>query len=375
MKHIPAKNSVLLAFIFGSGLGMSQNLIQNPSFEEYAECPVSLGNFNTDVRFWSTPTSGSTDYFNSCSKAMGTPENFNGKQPADFGEGYTGMYLYAPDDYREYIQVPLVRSLIKGETYRISFYVSLAERSDFAVREFGVLFSEKQLDFPIKKVLSKMHLYKDGNNAFNFTEIGYPNFYRDTEEWILVSTQYVAKGIENFMTIGNFKNNAKTHKYKTKRYAKQGAYYYIDMISLERANAGEIAQNSQIPVIDAKGQTFALDKVHTFKSVLFEFDRYELLEAAKTDIEQIYDYLRKDSSLFIAIDGHTDTIGTEHYNKVLSANRCNSVARYLMQMGLPAERISWHGHGGSKPVADNSTESGRKLNRRVEFIITSKKPH
>ena len=41
---------------------------------------------------------------------MGTPENFNGTQPPDFGKGYAGLYLYAPDDYREYIQVPLTQT-------------------------------------------------------------------------------------------------------------------------------------------------------------------------------------------------------------------------------------------------------------------------
>jgi len=350
---------------------MSQNLILNPSFEQYEECPLKLGNFENDVIAWSAPTLGSTDYFNACSKAMGTPENFNGKQPADFGNGYAGMYMYAPDDYREYIQVPLAKTLEKDRKYDISFYVSLAERSDFAVKEFGVLLSKNQMHLPIKKELSRMHWYKDKDNVFNYMEIGYTNFYKDTKDWVLVNTQFIAKGTENYLTIGNFNNNAKTRKFKTKKYAKQGAYYYVDMISLTSSENPGILQADTTALITDDKNTYTLDKVHTFKNVLFEFDDYELLQSAKEDISQIFDYLNTDSTLFISIDGHTDTIGTVSYNQLLSANRCKAVASYLMEIGLPEARISWQGHGGNRPIADNKTEKGRQLNRRVEFVISS----
>ena len=123
---------------------------------------------------------------------MGTPENFNGSHPADFGTGYAGLYLYAPEDYREYLQAELTAPLEKGKTYRVSFFVSLAERSDFAVKEFGVLFAKDKLETPIKKELSKKHLYQQKGNDYNYMEIGYTNFYSDTQDWILVNTQFMA---------------------------------------------------------------------------------------------------------------------------------------------------------------------------------------
>ena len=145
------KYLVGIACMLISGTMAAQNLVLNPSFEELENCPKRLGNFNADVKYWSTPTEGSTDYFNACSTAMGTPKNFNGTQPADFGKGYAGLYLYAPDDYREYLQAELSEPLIKGEKYQVSFYVSLAERSDFAIKEFGVLFSKNKMDVAGKK--------------------------------------------------------------------------------------------------------------------------------------------------------------------------------------------------------------------------------
>ncbi len=362
---------LLLAFFWCNTTLLAQNLIPNPSFEQYDACPARLGTFESDVTHWSTPTKGSTDYFNSCSTIMGTPENFNGTQPSDFGKGYAGLYLYAPNDYREYVQAPLKQTLEKGKTYQVSFYVSLAERSDFAVKDFGVLFSKDSLSFDIKKEISKMHRYKIAGNAYNYMEIGYTNFYKDTRDWVLVSTRFEAKGSENYMTIGNFKNNAGTRKFKTKKGAKQGAYYYLDMVALKNVY---ISDSLAVSMSDADLETyeFELDKSHVFESVLFKFDEFKLLEAAKTDLQKIYRYLEANESLQINVDGHTDNIGTSAYNQYLSDKRCSAVAQYFIELGLSENRISWKGHGGTAPVAGNDTEEGRQKNRRVAFVISRK---
>jgi len=362
-----------VACIFCVALGMTQNLIVNPSFEAHVGCPQTLGSFNEDVEGWSTPTTGSTDYFNGCSTAMGTPENFNGSQPADFGIGYAGLYLYAPGDYREYIQAGLLQPLKKGKKYKISFYVSLAERSDFAIKEFGLLFSKNKLDFPIRKELSKMHLYKDTENEYHYMEIGYSNFLDDTKDWILVHSQFVAKGNERFLTFGNFKNNKRTRLFKTKRNAKQGAYYYIDMVLLESAEKTDFAEKPRTIVnVPEKGK-ITLDQNHVFENVFFHFDKAGLLPESSKEIEHIYDVLQLDPTLDIQIHGHTDSIGSEEYNLTLSESRAKAVAAYLIALGLAENRILWQGHGGAKPIVSNASEDGRKQNRRVEFIITERK--
>jgi outer membrane protein OmpA-like peptidoglycan-associated protein len=346
---------------------MAQNVVVNPSFEDHNVCPRNLGNFDSDVVGWSTPTLGSTDYFHGCSEAMGTPKNFNGTQIADFGEGYAGFYLYAPNDYREYMQARLLKPLKEGETYELSFFVSLAERSDFAVNEFGVVFSQSPLKFGIKKELSRMHLYKDTANPFNYLEIGYSHFANDKEEWMLVKASYTATGNEQYMTLGNFKNNARTQKFSIKKGAKQGAYYYVDMVSLMAKG-----DNIQAEKMDkTKGrETMALNTPHLFQHLLFDFDEYVLLDSAKAYLKETYDFLVSDTSLHIVIHGHTDGIGSKSYNLKLSGDRCEAVVNYFIELGLPGNRISWQGHGGELPVADNSTAEGRQQNRRVEFILT-----
>lgn len=343
----------------------AQNLVKNPSFERFVNCPQKLGNLHDDVLDWVTPTKGSTDYFNGCSLAMGTPKNFNGEQPANFGVGYVGLYFYAPEDYREYIQAPLSQKLIKEETYTVSFYVSLAERSDFAIKEFGIQFTENPVMVATRKTLSRMHLSKISGDVTNYFEIKYSDFYSDKKDWVKVEKEFVAKGTENYIIIGNFKNNASTQKFRTKRNVTKGSYYYVDMVSV-------VPLNPKIHYgIDdlTDGKSFQLDSIHTFKNLLFLFDTFQLLPKSKTELDEIEVYLSLRKNLKIQISGHTDVIGNSVYNKQLSENRAKAVADYLIEKGIDSTRISYHGFGSEKPVMQNATSTGRQSNRRVEFRI------
>ena len=73
---------------------------------------------------------------------------------------------------------------------------------------------------------------------------------------------------------------------------------------------------------------------------------------------------------FIEVQGHSDNVGNYNYNVDLSERRAQAVRTYLIQKGVPMERIAAHGYGPDKPIADNKTKEGRAKNRRVEFNIT-----
>ncbi|MDC6352387.1 OmpA family protein [Zeaxanthinibacter sp. PT1] len=356
------KTFLFVFLCFSIGLG-AQNLVRNPSFEKYHSCPERLGNFHSDVLAWSVPTDGSTDYFNGCSDAMGTPVNFNGQQGADFGKGYAGLYLYAPNDYREYLQASLEEGLVQGATYRISFYVSLAERSDFAVKDFDLCFSVNPVAAPTSKVLSKMHLYRDVDNSYTFLEIKHSGYFSDTRDWHLIQGEFVAGGNERYVTIGNLKSNKRTRIHHRKKRAKQGAYYYLDMVKLE------LAENDFRPEARNDSEAYVVGEARVFRDVLFRFDKYALSKAAESELTDLYQFLQGEPGIRIVIKGHTDNIGTEEYNLILSRRRCEVVADYLHSLGLEKDRIEWSGKGGAHPIADNSTEAGRQRNRRVEFML------
>lgn len=79
--------------------------------------------------------------------------------------------------------------------------------------------------------------------------------------------------------------------------------------------------------------------------------------------------MNSNPNLDVEIYGHTDHKGLDSRNKELSEQRAKAVADYLISHGLNTSRVQSFGFGSSKPVADNTTEEGRQLNRRVEFKL------
>lgn len=333
----------------------SQNLVNNPSFENFSKCPEEMGNITSDVFHWVVATKGTTDYFNTCSSSMGVPINFNGEQHANFGAGYAGLYLIAPNDYREYLQVQLTQKLERGKKYKVSFYVSLAEKSNLAIANFGVMFSEKRINEPTRFPLVKSN-GKKRHNHFHYIEINAKSYLNNKAEWIKIENEFIANGSETFITLGNFSANSSTDYQKVEG-QKPVAYYYLDMV---------VVEPSEIDLFD---QPLEVSKVYVLNNVLFKTDDSQLDLKAKTQLNKLFGILKEDSSLTVKIDAHTDIDGSVAYNYGLSDRRALSVSTYLIEVGLDKNRITWYGHGGKKPVAENSSADGKQQNRRVEFTL------
>jgi len=105
------------------------------------------------------------------------------------------------------------------------------------------------------------------------------------------------------------------------------------------------------------------------KNIFFETDSYNLKQESYVELNKLVEFLNLNSELNIEIGGHTDNIGTEQYNKVLSENRAKSVVEYLILKGINTKRLTYKGYGFSEPLTDNNTETGRAQNRRTEFKI------
>jgi|GEM_PF-5605543 len=111
----------------------------------------------------------------------------------------------------------------------------------------------------------------------------------------------------------------------------------------------------------------------TLGSILFDFDRSTLRPAAARVLNNVALILQERPKATAVIGGHTDAMGSELYNQELSFRRSEEVRRYLCEvLGVAAGRLQVQWFGKSRPVADNSTEAGRQLNRRVEINISLK---
>lgn len=106
-----------------------------------------------------------------------------------------------------------------------------------------------------------------------------------------------------------------------------------------------------------------------FTNVRFEFDSDELTEDSKEILDNVVNVLNKLTDIKLEIQGHTDSKGNDNYNLKLSERRAKSVKNYLVSKGIDEFRFSTIGKGETQPIADNNSDEGRALNRRIEFII------
>jgi outer membrane protein OmpA-like peptidoglycan-associated protein len=106
-------------------------------------------------------------------------------------------------------------------------------------------------------------------------------------------------------------------------------------------------------------------------SIYFAFNQSELLPSSYPSMEHLAKMLQEETSIMIEIRGHTDNVGSNRYNKKLSIERAESVYDFLIESGIDEERLKYRGFGNSDPIADNDTEFGRQLNRRVEIKVIS----
>lgn len=132
------------------------------------------------------------------------------------------------------------------------------------------------------------------------------------------------------------------------------------------------AEEIRDSVPDAKVERVGEGIVVEFNSnILFGFDKSDLTDESKTNLDKLVTILNNYPDTNIELQGHTDSKGTESYNKALSERRAGSVYNYLNLKGIDSPRMSVKGFGETLPKYDNETEEGRSQNRRVEFLITA----
>ncbi len=103
--------------------------------------------------------------------------------------------------------------------------------------------------------------------------------------------------------------------------------------------------------------------------VTFDVNSYTIKPAFRDTLDTVAGSLTTYPDSLVDVYGHTDSTGSDSYNQGLSERRAQAVANYLTSRGVSSARIRWQGFGETAPIADNTTEQGRALNRRVEIKI------
>ena len=370
------KNSLHILFLFflffKGGPSYCQNLVVNGSFEEKQGCPVDYNQIQLiHLTSWKQLGNGTPDYFNACSQAVGVPNNVFGSELASTGEAYAGLVTFTngKKNYREYLCSKLTRTLVAGELICVEVNISSADLCSYYSDGFGVLLSENE---PRQAGQECIDVSATIENPRLF-------LMDQVEGWVKMGNIYKAKGGEKFITLGNFKKDAQTNVLRRNapgRRMGDYSYVYIDDVVVKPIKLkSECSCENEILeslVFDPPLQLSEYDEIR-LDDILFDFDKSFLIDSAKKELDEVYSLLKRNRSMYLEVQGHTDNKGEDGYNIGLSKKRAASVVNYLMKKGIESTRLQVKYFGATKPVEPNESEKGRAKNRRVEFRVLQKR--
>ncbi len=356
--------SVVLC-LFGF-LAWSQNLVPNPEFEAFLKCPVDFlkpGEFFS-LPGWYSPNSGTPDYFNSCSEAdCSASTNWAGICRDHYGNGYAGIIAYmATLNYREYLACELIKPLDSGITYSLQFSFRLSSYSKISSGNLGLAFGQDRFSASHDKVIPmipKLIAMRDSAIVIQ------------TGNWQTARGEYVARGGERHLIIGNFFSQEKNPIYKilyggdNEPMLSTASYFYIDNVSVRTS----VEYVPPQPIAYEGEDLFEKDSLITLRHVQFDYNSAKLNNDTDEELKKLLKFLKTHSGTHIEILGHTDDQGNNEYNQRLSLSRAKAVVQYLIDEGIKSNRMTSFGYGKSTPLIKSADENARKINRRVEVRL------
>ena len=145
-----------------------------------------------------------------------------------------------------------------------------------------------------------------------------------------------------------------------------GGYLWSQNMQKQRAEMEQATAGTGIGISQTTDNQL---KVDIPADVSFDVGRYAIKSNMRPVLDRLASTLNQHPVTTVTIIGHTDSTGSDAVNDPLSINRAAATRDYLVQSGVSAQRIAVDGRGSRQPVADNSTASGRAMNRRVEIFI------
>lgn len=297
---------------------------------------------------------------------MPFPEKFN----------YVGLFLYKESDqYSEYIQGKLISPLIKGKKYCLRTSINFCSFSKYSVNRLAFFFSA-----------SPVSVNNKNENTFS-PQVIFSKLPVENNHFTTLCDCFIADGGEKYITVGRFTGAEDMNPILRGKYLEgligfeKGSYYIFDNIELfEIQDTSEckcILETSPISSLEIKPKVIYETDLNKLKqgtpvileNVNFEFAKYNILPASEDVLTTLLNYLQRNPEIMISIEGHTDDIGNEQYNDLLSLNRARSVYNWLINKGVDSSRLSFTGFGKSRPIYNEMDEEHRALNRRVEVRI------
>ncbi|WP_255157346.1 OmpA family protein [Ferruginibacter sp. HRS2-29] len=370
---------LLLSVTFSYERIAAQNLFANSSFEDINICVEFNASCAAEGWFYIKPTT------NPLVNRQVVPEPYSGMNlllvPV---ESVYGKKEFSAVYSHPFVYTMLCCPLIKGESYKIQFYIHTASRKFYA------------LDFCFTQT-------EPATDGFDLVRQK-PSFSIQPQElreevkngWRRVQHVFTADGTERFCTIGNFSEKPWGYKAKERMNSGGAVYYFLDDVSLVPVDSIAPCKKYEANIVKLYEQNFrhtnfatvqkpgdtiepVLHSAPVFTSdtliipaALFETNSAVLRPEFVKLFDEFSAGMNEKKIASIHIFGHTDSRGTQEKNKVLSQNRAEAIRKYFTEK-FPqyTDVIFAKGKGQDQPVADNKTEQGRTRNRRVEIVVTT----
>jgi outer membrane protein OmpA-like peptidoglycan-associated protein len=253
--------------------------------------------------------------------------------------------------------------------YKVEFYSRLSVYSKYSIDRLGVLLSDSLQQVPHDNVWIV---------SPSFTHVMDSVYSKKTGLWNHVHFEYMAKGGEQFISIGNFSRNEDVQKFHlsfsqaNEPLLSKAAYFYIDDVSVMPIGS-QVTAATVIDSVDlATKKVVKPNEVYILKHIFFEFDSYSLMPMSEPELNVLVSIMKKNPKWKVELSGHTDDKGNNVYNYNLSLNRAKAVGYYLLQSGITTDRVISKGFGKLRPLSKARTEDARAVNRRVEVKFLGK---
>lgn len=362
----------------------SFNLVPNSGFEDTNIKKLrAYGQMEEVSVDWFSATDVPADIYGDGAKGekVGIPENKYGNQDPAAGLCYAGFRAYSKDPRmsRSYLEVKLPQMLDRDVMYCVSFDISLADLSRYAVNEIGVVVSDRKVEQPnIGDMILQADVKQKTNKVFQFAA-----------GWEKFCGTFVGTGQEEYIVIGCFGGRNDMTIEKVKRPigltgAQQNhAYYYIDNVEIIEIQAKSqckcsAAEERNMDLVYGSSSVQDDDMTDSERikssSIYYAFLKRTPTGAGKRTVSEIAAILKSNPSMKITIVGHSDDdernegqINARY--KMIGKNRADQIRRMLESEGIPVSQLSVSDMGNLDPANTRDTDISRAQNRRVTFEL------